>query len=105
VANHDAVCGPQQKSKDTGADENFVFPSGAVENFMSDEISWDDQRVFLAVLEAGSFAAAARKLAVSHPTVRSRIEVLENALERCTRIKLEIMFLTVDSQAHQIPGF
>ncbi|WP_244473519.1 LysR family transcriptional regulator [Rhizobium sp. Leaf262] len=80
MANHDAVCGPQQKSKDTGADEDSVFPSGAVENFMSDEISWDDQRVFLAVLEAGSFAAAARKLAVSHPTVRSRIEVLESAL-------------------------
>jgi len=47
---------------------------------MNNDISWDDQRIFLAVLEAGSFSAAARRLAVTHPTVRSRIEALEKAL-------------------------
>lgn len=43
-------------------------------------ISWDDQRIFLAVLEEGSLSAAARRLGLSHPTVRSRIEGLEAAL-------------------------
>lgn len=43
-------------------------------------ISWDDQRVFLAVLEEGSLSAAARRLGLSHPTVRSRIETLEQQL-------------------------
>lgn len=46
---------------------------------MSD-VSWDDQRIFLAVLEEGSLSAAARRLGLSHPTVRSRIEALEAAL-------------------------
>lgn len=44
------------------------------------EVSWDDQRIFLAVLEEGSLSAAARRLGLSHPTVRSRIEALEAAL-------------------------
>ena len=44
---------------------------------MSSSISWEDLRTFLAVLEAGSFSGAARKLGVSHPTVRARIEALE----------------------------
>jgi DNA-binding transcriptional LysR family regulator len=57
------------------------FFSRAVKVFdVSNDISWDDQRIFLAVLEAGSFSAAARRLAVTHPTVRSRIEALEKAL-------------------------
>lgn len=43
-------------------------------------VSWDDQRIFLAVLEEGSLSAAARRLGLSHPTVRSRIEALEAAL-------------------------
>lgn len=43
-------------------------------------VSWDDQRIFLAVLEAGSLSGAARRLGLSHPTVRARIESLENAL-------------------------
>ncbi|RST87902.1 LysR family transcriptional regulator [Aquibium carbonis] len=47
---------------------------------MSTSIEWDDQRVFLAVLEEGSLSAAARKLGLSHPTVRSRIEALEKGL-------------------------
>jgi DNA-binding transcriptional LysR family regulator len=47
---------------------------------MSSEVSWDDQRIFLAVLETGSLSAAARRLGLSHPTVRSRIEALELAL-------------------------
>lgn len=46
---------------------------------MSD-VSWDDQRIFLAVLEEGSLSAAARRLGLSHPTVRTRIEALEEAL-------------------------
>lgn len=47
---------------------------------MSKTIAWDDQRIFLAVLEEGSLSAAARRLGLSHPTVRARIEALENAL-------------------------
>ena len=43
-------------------------------------IAWDDQRIFLAVLEEGSLSAAARRLGLSHPTVRSRIEALEATL-------------------------
>lgn len=47
---------------------------------MSEPISWNDQRIFLAVLEEGSLSAAARRLGLSHPTVRSRIEALEAGL-------------------------
>ncbi len=47
---------------------------------MSNQISWDDQRIFLAVLEEGSLSAAARKLGLSQPTVRKRLEILEHAL-------------------------
>ena len=47
---------------------------------MSTQISWDDQRLFLAVLEEGSLSAAARRLALSQPTVRVRIERLERSL-------------------------
>jgi len=47
---------------------------------MSNPISWDDQRIFLAVLEEGSLSGAARRLRVSHPTVRARLEGLEAAL-------------------------
>lgn len=43
-------------------------------------VGWDDQRIFLAVLEGGSLSAAARRLGLSHPTVRSRIETLEQQL-------------------------
>ncbi|MGY6707272.1 MAG: LysR family transcriptional regulator [Rhizobiaceae bacterium] len=43
-------------------------------------VEWDDQRVFLAVIEEGSLAGAARRLGLSHPTVRGRIEGLEKAL-------------------------
>jgi DNA-binding transcriptional LysR family regulator len=42
--------------------------------------SWDDQQAFLAVLESGSLSAAARRLSLSQPTVRHRIESLEKAL-------------------------
>lgn len=47
---------------------------------MNNAISWDHQRTFLAVLEEGSLSGAARRLGVSQPTVRSRIEALEGAL-------------------------
>jgi DNA-binding transcriptional LysR family regulator len=47
---------------------------------MSRHVSWDDQRAFLAVLEEGSLSAAARRLGVAQPTVRARIEALEQAL-------------------------
>ena len=47
---------------------------------MSGALSWDDQRTFLAVLEEGSLSAAARRLGVTQPTVRARIEALERAL-------------------------
>jgi DNA-binding transcriptional LysR family regulator len=41
---------------------------------------WDNQRAFLAVLEEGSLSAAARRLGVTQPTLRARIEALEQAL-------------------------
>lgn len=41
---------------------------------------WDDQRILLAVLRAGSLLGAARALDVSQPTIRRRIEALEVAL-------------------------
>jgi DNA-binding transcriptional LysR family regulator len=47
---------------------------------MSRDISWDDQRIFLAVLETGSLSAAARKLGLTQPTVRARLDGLEQAL-------------------------
>lgn len=47
---------------------------------MSKPVSWDDQRAFLAVLEEGSFSAAARRLGLTQPTVRARIETLEAAV-------------------------
>ena len=47
---------------------------------MGGAVSWDDQRTFLAVLEEGSLSAAARRLGVTQPTVRARIEALERAL-------------------------
>lgn len=47
---------------------------------MSNAVSWDDQRIFLAVLEEGSLSGAGRRLGLSHPTVRSRLEGLEAAL-------------------------
>jgi DNA-binding transcriptional LysR family regulator len=47
---------------------------------VSQPLSWDDQRAFLAVLDGGSLSAAARTLGWAQPTVRTRIEVLEQAL-------------------------
>ncbi|WP_417578807.1 LysR family transcriptional regulator [Pelagibacterium sp.] len=47
---------------------------------MKQAINWDDQRIFLAVLEEGSLSGAARRLGLSHPTVRSRLEGLEAGL-------------------------
>ncbi len=47
---------------------------------MRERVAWDDQRAFLAVFEEGSLSAAARRLGVAQPTVRARIEALEDAL-------------------------
>ncbi len=47
---------------------------------MSQPLSWDDQRAFLAVLEEGSLSAAARRLGLAQPTVRARVEALERGL-------------------------
>jgi len=47
---------------------------------MSKTVGWDDQRAFLAVMETGSLSAGARRLGLSQPTVRARIEGLEAAL-------------------------
>lgn len=44
---------------------------------MKQAVSWDDQRIFLAVLDTGSLSGAARRLGLSHPTVRVRIDALE----------------------------
>ncbi len=47
---------------------------------VSQPLSWDDQRAFLAVLEEGSLSAAARRLGLAQPTVRARVEALERGL-------------------------
>ena len=47
---------------------------------MNRPIDWDDQRAFLAVLEEGSLSGAARRMGVAQPTMRARIEALEQAL-------------------------
>lgn len=47
---------------------------------MSSNVAWDDQRVFLAVLDEGSLSAAARRLKLTQPTVRARLEALESTL-------------------------
>jgi DNA-binding transcriptional LysR family regulator len=47
---------------------------------MSKTMDWEDQRAFLAVLEEGSLSAAARRLQVTQPTVRARLEALESTL-------------------------
>jgi DNA-binding transcriptional LysR family regulator len=44
------------------------------------DINWDDARLFLAVAEAGSVSAAARRLQVAQPTVTRRLRELEEAL-------------------------
>jgi len=46
----------------------------------SANVTWDDQQAFLAVLEEGSLSGAARLLGVAQPTVRARVEALEQAL-------------------------
>lgn len=44
------------------------------------ELSWDDIRLFLAVVEGGSLSAAARRLRVAQPTVSRRVAELEGRL-------------------------
>lgn len=44
------------------------------------EADWDCHRAFLAVLAEGSLSAASRRLNLAQPTVRHRIEALEQAL-------------------------
>jgi DNA-binding transcriptional LysR family regulator len=46
----------------------------------SDEVNWQDIRLFLAVAEAGSFSAAARNLKLGQPTLSRRIAELEQEL-------------------------
>jgi DNA-binding transcriptional LysR family regulator len=47
---------------------------------MSATSDWENQRAFLAVLREGSLSAAARTLGVAQPTVRRRLEALEQSL-------------------------
>ena len=46
-----------------------------------DAPSWALHETFLAVMEGGSLSAAARSLGVAQPTVRRRVEALEEALD------------------------
>ncbi|HLZ97707.1 MAG TPA: LysR family transcriptional regulator [Steroidobacteraceae bacterium] len=43
-------------------------------------LDWEDQRAFLFVVETGSLSAAARALRLTQPTVRRRIDALEQAI-------------------------
>ncbi len=45
------------------------------------DMDWTHWRTFLAIVRAGSLAAAARALRVSHPTVRRHLEALEARLK------------------------
>lgn len=49
---------------------------------MDESVSWEDAQTFLAVAEAKSFSAAARRLALGQPTVSRRIANLEERLGR-----------------------
>ena len=44
------------------------------------DLVWDDIRLFLVVLRAGSFRSAARELGVSRPTAARRLAELEQRL-------------------------
>jgi DNA-binding transcriptional LysR family regulator len=44
------------------------------------DISWEDARLFLAVVDSGSLSAAARRLRVAQPTVSRRLAELEASL-------------------------
>lgn len=46
----------------------------------STDLSWDDVRIFLAVLRAPSLRVAASKLGMTHPTVRRHLATLESQL-------------------------
>ncbi|MBL4630725.1 MAG: LysR family transcriptional regulator [Paraglaciecola sp.] len=46
----------------------------------SDEVNWQDIRLFLAVAECGSFSGAARALKLGQPTLSRRIAALEEQL-------------------------
>jgi DNA-binding transcriptional LysR family regulator len=43
-------------------------------------MQWDDAQLFLAVAEAGSLSAAARRLHITQPTVSRRVALLEAQL-------------------------
>ncbi len=45
------------------------------------DLDWDAYRFFIAVVDAGSFSAAARRLRVSQPTVGRKISELEDRLQ------------------------
>lgn len=45
-----------------------------------DRVDWDNVRVFLATMRAGSLRGAADELGLSHPTARRRLNVLEQQL-------------------------
>ncbi|MFT4821434.1 MAG: DNA-binding transcriptional LysR family regulator [Candidatus Azotimanducaceae bacterium] len=49
---------------------------------MSAPISWEDAQTFLAVVESGSFSAAARVLDLGQPTISRRIKNLEQRLSQ-----------------------
>ena len=49
---------------------------------MDAPLNWHDLEIFHAVLEEGSFSAAARALGLSQPTISRHIEVLERKLDQ-----------------------
>src|ERR1700743_704295 len=50
------------------------------EQIIPDGVDWDDFRVFLEVVRAGSFNRAAAKLKMTQPTVSRRLVRLERAI-------------------------
>ena len=47
---------------------------------MEQELNWDHLRIFLEVIRSSSFREAAERMGVSHPTIRRKLETLEEQL-------------------------
>ncbi|MEM9068147.1 MAG: LysR family transcriptional regulator [Myxococcota bacterium] len=66
-------------------------------------MNWDDAKIFLAVLRAGSLAGAARELGCSHSTVRRRLEQLEAALGSALFVTSHQGLLATDAAREAAP--
>lgn len=66
-------------------------------------MNWDDVRVFLAVVRAGTLSAAARALRQSQPTMGRRLQALEAALGQTLFQRTPAGFVLTDEGAAVLP--